>query len=121
MCTTHPSYNTNVLVLSFLLCFLYFSTNRIKKTLNIILDIVCWFDGAAQLNDTLCGARGIIKTTGKTSYIWTLNCGQGTNTKAKLLGVWASLTLAHWLNIAHLYVPGDSNIVIDWITHFCSL
>jgi ribonuclease HI len=87
--------------------------NRIKKTPNIILDNICWFDGAAQVNGTLCGAGGVIKTIGKTSYRWTLNCGQGSNTRAKLLGVWASLTLTLRLNIICLHVLGDSNIVID--------
>jgi hypothetical protein len=68
--------------------------NRIKKTPDIILDNICWFDGATQLNGTLCVEGGVIKTIGKTSYRWTLNCGQGSNTRAKLLGVWASLTLS---------------------------
>jgi hypothetical protein len=49
--------------------------NRIKKTPDIILDFVCWFDGAAQNNGLLCGAGGILKTTGSTTYRWTLNCG----------------------------------------------
>jgi len=56
--------------------------NRIKKTLDIILDNICSFDGATQLNGTLCVEGGVIKTIGKTSYRWTLNCGQGSNTRA---------------------------------------
>jgi ribonuclease HI len=61
------------------------------------------------------GAGGIIKTLGNSTYRWTLNCGQGTNTMAKLLGLWDSLTLAQRLNMSQLHVLGDSNIIIDSI------
>jgi hypothetical protein len=39
----------------------------------------------------------------------------GTNTREELLGVWASLTLAHRLGIEQLQVLGDSKTVIDWL------
>jgi hypothetical protein len=68
---------------------------RIKKTPDLTLDYVCWFDGAAQSQGLLSRAGGIIKTIGNSTYRWTLNCGQGTNTREELLGLWASLTLAH--------------------------
>jgi ribonuclease HI len=74
-----------------------------------------------QNHGLLSGVGGILKTIGNTTYRWTLNCGHGTNTREKLLGLWASLTLAHRLNIAQLLVLGDSKIVIDWINHNCSL
>jgi hypothetical protein len=60
------------------------SHNRIKKTPNIILDNTCWFDGVVQLNGIVYGEGGVIKTTGRTSYRWNLNCRQGTNTKDSL-------------------------------------
>jgi hypothetical protein len=41
-----------------------------------------------------CGAGGVIKTPNLLVYTWLLNCGKGTNNRAKLLGVWASLRLA---------------------------
>jgi ribonuclease HI len=85
------------------------------------MESVCWFDGAAQNNGLLSGARGLLKTIGNTTYRWTLKCGKGTSTRAKLLGLRASLILAHQLNIAHLHVLGDSKIVIDWIYHNYSL
>jgi ribonuclease HI len=91
--------------------------SRIKKTPDFSGDNLCWFDGVAQRNGTLCGAGGIIKTSGMTSYRWTLNCGQGSNTREKLLGVWACLTLEQHLNLECLHVLGDSKIVIDWINH----
>jgi ribonuclease HI len=85
------------------------------------MQIICWFDGASQNNGTLCGAGGIIRTGGNTYYRWTLNCGMGTNTRAELLGVWASLSLAHRLGIDQLQVLGDSKIVVDWLNHKCNL
>jgi ribonuclease HI len=81
---------------------------------------ICWFDGVAQNNGTLCGVGGIIRTGGNTYYRWTLNCGMGANTRAELLGVWASLSLAHRLGIDHLQVLGDSKIVVDWLNHKCN-
>jgi ribonuclease HI len=37
------------------------------------------------------------------------------NTKAELLGVWATLLLASRHNIMDLHVRGDSKIIIDWL------
>jgi hypothetical protein len=76
---------------------------------------IAWFDGAAQLDGTLCGVVGYILINSHTSYRWTLNCGQGTNTKAELMGTWASLILAHRLNIEVMLLLGDSKVIIDWI------
>jgi hypothetical protein len=53
------------------------------------------------------GAGGAIKINEHLAYKWTLNCGHGTNTRAKLMGVWASLTLASRLSITYLVVLGD--------------
>jgi ribonuclease HI len=39
----------------------------------------------------------------------------GTNTRAELLGVWATLILATRLDMKDLQVYGDSKIVIDWL------
>jgi hypothetical protein len=69
------------------------------------------FDGAAQQS----GVGGVLKINEHLAYKWTLNCGQGTNTKAKLMGVWATLTLASRLSITYIEVFGDSRIVIDWL------
>jgi ribonuclease HI len=45
------------------------------------------------------------------------NCGEGTNTRAELLGVWATLILASRLDLTHIKVLGDSRIVIDWLNN----
>jgi ribonuclease HI len=76
---------------------------------------IAWFDGAAQQKEEKCGAGGKIVINNSISYSWTLNCGKGTNTKAELLGAWASLTLASRLSIPDLLLLGDSRIVIDWL------
>ena len=73
---------------------------------------VAWFDGASQQGGDLCGARGEIVLNPHTSIRWTLNCGQGTNMKAELLGAWASLVLASRYT-EELLLLGDSKLAID--------
>jgi ribonuclease HI len=87
-------------------------TSHIKLPSN---RVIAWFDGAAQHNGKLYGAGGMLHISTHSSFRWTLNCGQGTNTKAELTGAWATLTLARRLNLLDLVVLGDSRIVIDWL------
>jgi len=75
------------------------------------------FDGATLSNGGCCGAGGFFKTHPSRITMWFLNCGVGTNNKAKLLGLWAALYLASSWSISHLKVLGDSRIIIDWISH----
>jgi ribonuclease HI len=75
---------------------------------------VAWFDGASQQGGALCGAGGKIVLNPHTSIRWTLNCGQGTNMKAELLGAWASLVLASRYT-EELILLGDSKLTIDWL------
>jgi ribonuclease HI len=98
-----------------------FSTkNRFQRILKAPDDIdeipTAWFDGAALANGTRSGAGGLIKTSHNTFHKWTFNCGPGTNTRAKLLGAWATLYLATRLCIETLQVLGDSSIVIEWLS-----
>jgi ribonuclease HI len=74
-----------------------------------------WFDGAAHSNGLNCGAGGLIRVSKNSCYCWTLNCGPDTNTKAELMGAWASLLLATRLNLFDFQLLGDSKIVIDWL------
>jgi ribonuclease HI len=77
---------------------------------------VTWFDGAALSDGGCCGAGGVFKShTSRITY-WLLNCGVGTNNKAELLGLWAALYLASCWSLSHLFVLGDSRIIIDWIS-----
>jgi ribonuclease HI len=76
-----------------------------------------WFDGATLSNGSQSGAGGLIKILPNSFYKWTFNCGPGTNTRAELLGAWATLFLASRLHIVALQVLGDSRIVIDWLSN----
>lgn len=74
-----------------------------------------WFDGAVHSNGLNCGTGGLIRVSKNSCYCWTLNCDLGTNTKAELLGAWASILLATRLNLSDFQLLGDSKIVIDWL------
>jgi ribonuclease HI len=74
------------------------------------------FDGAAQANGSCCGAGGFFRAHPERITKWSLNCGRGTNTKAELLGLWVTLSLASCWNITHLHICGDSKVIIDWIS-----
>jgi ribonuclease HI len=73
------------------------------------------FDGAAVAGGTNCGAGGTIKTINAQVFHWFFNCGAGTNTKAELLGAWATLTITKLLNLHYIHVIGDSKVIIDWL------
>jgi ribonuclease HI len=57
----------------------------------------------------------LIRISENSVYKWTFNCGTGTNTRAELLGAWATHILVVRLNIASIQVIGDSKIIIDWL------
>jgi ribonuclease HI len=78
--------------------------------------LIC-FDGAAQQNGLCCGAGGTFKSHQSRTTNWFLNCGAGSNTKAELMGLWVSLSLATVWSLNHILVLGDSKIIIDWINH----
>ena len=46
--------------------------------------------------------------------MWFINCDTGSNTKAELMGAWATLTIANLLDLKNLQVLGDSKVIIDW-------
>jgi ribonuclease HI len=80
-----------------------------------------WFDGASQQNNLQSGAGRLIHISHNTICRWTFNCGQGTNTRAELLGAWATLYLASRLHIDTLLLIGDSRIIIDWLNNKSTL
>lgn len=45
--------------------------------------------------------------------IW-MGCGMGTNTREKLLSLWALLKFAINVGIVSFQVMGDSKVIIDW-------
>jgi hypothetical protein len=92
-------------------------TTPCRSIFNIPLDrVVAWFDEAAQQDGLLCGAGRKIVINSQTCYQCTLNCGNGTNMKAELMGAWASFILASRLHINELLLLGDSKIIIDWLS-----
>jgi ribonuclease HI len=46
---------------------------------------------------------------------WIFNCGEGSNTKAELVGAWATFAIAKLLDIHHIQILGDSKVVVDWL------
>jgi hypothetical protein len=76
---------------------------------------VAFFDGASEAGGSNCGAGGVVKSRDSTEYRWYFNCGAGTNTKAELMGVWASLFIAKHLDIQDIQLLGDSKVIIDWL------
>jgi ribonuclease HI len=76
--------------------------------------ITC-FDGVAILGGKHFGAGDIIKLPRSTVYKWYINCGERTNTKAELMGVWDTLTLAIMWSIQKIQILGDSKVIIDWL------
>jgi len=82
---------------------------------------VGYFNGATQQDGACCGAGGVLKLPDYTIIRWTFNCGQGTNTKAEILGAWAAIMLALHLSISHIKLLGDSKVVIAWLENKGSL
>jgi len=73
------------------------------------------FDGATLSNGRCCVAGGFFKSHDTRITKRYLNCGVGTNTKAELMGLWATLTLAsHW-TIDNVQILGESKVIINWI------
>jgi hypothetical protein len=74
-----------------------------------------WFDGDPLSNGLNCGVSSHMHLS-KTSFIcWILNGGPGSNTKAEMLGAWASLLLVTRHNLLDLKLLGDSKIIIEWL------
>jgi len=73
-----------------------------------------FFDGASQVQGEKCGAGGVILLSKSYNSQWKINVGKGTNTKGKLVGLWALLYLSRYMGISHLQVFGDSSVVISW-------
>jgi len=56
---------------------------------------IVYFDGVEQQHGSYCGVGGVLKMPNYSS----INSGQGTNTKAELLGAWAVIRLELHLSI----------------------
>jgi ribonuclease HI len=76
---------------------------------------VACFDGATKVNGLCSGVGGTIKLSASSVYKWYLNCGIRTNTKAELMGAWATLFIANFLSLHKIQILGDSKVIIDWL------
>jgi ribonuclease HI len=73
------------------------------------------FDRTSLSTGECCATSGFFKNHASRITKWYINCGAGTNTKAKLMGLWATVTLATIWAIEKIQIPGDSKVIIDWI------
>jgi ribonuclease HI len=89
--------------------------NRVCDFIHIEGFTLACFDGAALLSGGCCAAGGFFKTHASRVTKWYINCGAGTNTKAELMGLWATLTLASLWAIDKIQILGDSKVIIDWM------
>jgi ribonuclease HI len=94
-----------------------FIPNRVCEITQIEGSTLACFDGATLSNGKCCGAGGFFKTHSARITKWFINCGAGTNTKAELMGLWATLALASLWSIKNLQVLGDSQVIIEWINN----
>jgi ribonuclease HI len=76
---------------------------------------MAFFDGASSADGSICGAGGSLKRTIGPDIRWFFNCGTGSNTKAELVGAWATFAMEKLLNIHHIQIFGDSKVVIEWL------
>ena len=49
------------------------------------------------------------------SFEFALGIGTSTNTKAKLIGLWALLYIAQVMGLPTLNIFGDSSVIINWV------
>jgi ribonuclease HI len=82
---------------------------------------MAFFDGASSVGDQICGAGGSLKRTNGPDIRWIFNCGVGSNTKAELVGAWATFAMEKLLDIHHIQIFGDSKVVIEWLEQKCNL
>ena len=87
--------------------------NRVCENTHLDGFMLACFDGAALLTGDCFVAGGIFKSHASRVTKWYINCRVGTNTKAKLLGLWATLTLASLWAIDKIQILGDSKVIID--------
>jgi hypothetical protein len=74
-----------------------------------------FFDDASINGGTTCGAGGTLKIPNSPEVRWFFNCGDGSNTKAELVGAWATFIMENVLHLHHLHLLGDSKVIIEWL------
>jgi ribonuclease HI len=82
---------------------------------------MAFFYGASIVGGKNCGAGGSLKRLNALDTRWIFNCSEGSNTKAELVGAWATFAMAKFLDIHHIQILGDSKVVITWLQQKCKL
>jgi ribonuclease HI len=95
----------------------YSQVLRVSPVIRLIGYSLAFFDGASIAGGSGCGAGGTLKLIEGPIINWLFNCGEGSNTKAELVGAWASLTIARILEIKLVQILGDSKTIIEWLNH----
>jgi ribonuclease HI len=78
-----------------------------------------FFDGVAAGGK--CGVGIFLKFSSEHVIKATIVVGEGTNTKAEILGLWGLLSLAKFLHLNELMIAGDSKVIIDWFEGKCTI
>ena len=71
-----------------------------------------FFDGAAAKH--IAGAGLCIWLNNHHQFAFKLGCGCSTNTREKLLALWASLRVSKDMGLPYLHIFGDSSVIINW-------
>jgi hypothetical protein len=87
--------------------------NRVCDFTHIEGFTLACFDGEALSSGDFYEAGVFFKTHASRVTKWYINCGAGTNTKAELMGMWVTLTLASLWAIDKIQILGDSKVIID--------
>lgn len=74
---------------------------------------LAWFDGSARPNPGRCGIGGVLQGSGGERFEICREAGYGSSSEAEYLALIAVLELACSLDLAKLWVLGDSRVVLD--------
>ena len=76
---------------------------------------VGYFDGASQ--NSLCGCGVWLRISTGCHYKLFWNGGFGTNMKAEIMALWGLMWWASFLGEEHIWIVGDSKVLIDHLNH----
>ena len=100
--------------------FHFYLVPKLKKKIRCIgTSPFGFFDGAIVEN--LGGAGFVLHLSDSHTLGFCLGCGRSTNTRAKLLALWALLAVSKHLGIPLLTIFGDSLVIINWANRTASL
>ena len=78
-----------------------------------------YFNGVVA--DDFGGAGFVLHLSDSHFLVFSLGCGKSTNTRAKILALWALLVVSKLLGIPLQTIYGDSLVIINWANRISSL